>query len=266
MLWTASPTPDVEYRISFGSSVGTNDILSEQTAGSATSYTVTSGITLTECNPVFPTLHTYTNAGLQAADLSSPNSFYYDNTAPSAPASLSFSTDYLAGNSPTLNWIASTDNCAAPINYRVALGTSTGDDSIVAWTDVSGLSHFFDSLALTVGDTVFMSVKSFDEAGLESTHDALSFIVPAPPEAPVLSSSSVALTEVTLDWTTPNDNNRAITDYVIEYKESASITWNTFIDPVAVTNSAVVNSLLENTLMILEFMLLTASKAPTVTF
>ncbi len=106
MLWTASPTPNAEYRISFGSSVGADDILSDESAGTATSYTVTSGITLTECSPVYPTLHTYSDAGLQAADINSPNSFYYDNTAPSLPTSLSFSSDYIAGTSPTLNWLS----------------------------------------------------------------------------------------------------------------------------------------------------------------
>ena len=63
----------------------------------------------------------------------------------------------------------------------------------------------------------------------------------------MLSSSAVALNDITLDWTTPNDNNRAITDYVIEFKQSAAATWGVFTDPVAVTNSAVVNGLLENT-------------------
>ena len=88
----------------------------------------------------------------------------------------------------------------------------------------------FDNLTLNPGDTIFMSVKATDEAGLESSVDGLSFIVPAAPDAPVLTSSSVGLNEVSLDWTTPNDNNRPISDYIVEYKESSATTWTIFTD------------------------------------
>ena len=94
MSWTASPTANVEYRVSLGTSVGADDILSDESAADATSYTVTSGITLTECSPVYPTVHTYSSSGVKATDLSSSDSFYYDNTAPSVPSTLAFTSEY----------------------------------------------------------------------------------------------------------------------------------------------------------------------------
>ena len=265
MSWTASPTANVEYRVSLGTSMGADDILSEESAATATSYTVTSGITLTECSPVYPTVHTYSSSGVKATDLSSSDSFYYDNTAPSVPSTLAFTSEYLLGVSPILDWATSTDNCGASVAYKVALGTSSGDDSIISWTDVTSLNHYFSGLSLTVGDTVFMSVKAIDEAGFESMHDALSFVVPDAPDAPVLSSPSVGYTDVNLDWTTPNDNNRAISDYIIEYKETSAASWSVFADGVAVTNSAVVNSCLKTPLMTSEYLLVTVNKETIVT-
>ena len=38
--WTGSPTPGVSYKVSLGTAAGLGDIISEEDAASATSYTV----------------------------------------------------------------------------------------------------------------------------------------------------------------------------------------------------------------------------------
>ena len=99
-----------------------------------------------------------------------------------------------------MDWDNASDNCSSTPTYLVALGTSSGDDSIVSWTSVSSSSHAFSSLSLTEGDTIFMSVKSVDEALLESAVSSLSFVVPGAPDAPVLGLTTVGIDTVTLGW------------------------------------------------------------------
>ena len=45
----------------------------------------------------------------------------------------------------------------------------------------------------------------------------------------------------------PSDNNRAISDYIVEYKETSATTWTVFPDGISTTNSVSVTGLLENT-------------------
>ena len=246
LSWTASSTADVEYRISLGTSMGATDVLTEESVANATSYTVTSGISLAECSQIYPTIHTYSDSGVQATDLASSDYFYFDNTAPSAPGSLAYASFYVSGNGPTLTWSAASDNCASP-TYKVAMGVAAGDDSIATWTDVSGLSHAFNGLSLSVGDTIFMTVKAVDVAGFESSEQSLSFIVPDAPEAPILGSTSVGIDKVTLGWNEPVDNGRPITDYLVEYKMSSSSTWNVFNDGTNDDTLARVTSLNDDT-------------------
>ena len=246
MSWTGSPTPGVSYKVSLGTAAGLGDIISEEDAASATSYTV-SGLSLSECSAVYPTIHTYSSTGIKGSDLVDTNFFYHDITPPSDPSSLSFSNYYVAGTGPTLNWLAASDNCAGPVSYSVAMGTSAGDDSVQAWTSVSSLSHAFTGLSLTVGDTIYMSVKAVDEAGLESSAQSSSFIVPDAPAAPVLGLTSVGIDRVVLSWGIPAQNNRPITDYVMEYKESSSSTWNVFNDGISTNNIMTVTGLTDST-------------------
>ena len=133
------------------------------------------------------------------------------------------------------------------MSYSVALGTSAGDDSVQAWTSVSSLSHAFTGLSLTVGDTIYMSVKAVDEAGLESNALSSSFIVPDAPAAPVLGLTSVGIDRVVLSWGIPAHNNRPMTDYVVEYKESSSSTWNVFNDGISTNNIMTVTGLTDST-------------------
>jgi hypothetical protein len=246
MNWTASATAGVSYKVSLGSASGLDDIISQEDAGALTSYTV-NALSLTECSAVYPTIHTFSSSGVQASDLIDTNSFYYDVTPPSDPSALSFSNYYLLGTGPTLNWSAASDNCAAPLSYMVALGASPGDDSLQAWTSVSSLSHAFSGLSLSVGDSVYMSVKAVDQAGLESNVVSASFIVPTAPNSPVLGASSIGIDRVVLGWSVPASNNRPITDYSVEYKESSSSTWNTFSDGISADQVMTISGLMDST-------------------
>ena len=180
LSWTASATAGSTYKVSLGTAPGLKDVLSDEDVLSATSFTA-SGLSLSECSPVYPSIHTQAASGVQAPDLVDSNFFYYDITPPADPSGLTFLDYYLAGNGPTLSWTAPSDNCGAAVTYLVALGNSAGDDSIVNWTGVSSVSHAFSGLSLTPGTIVYMSVKAVDEGGLESNPVSASFIVPSAP-------------------------------------------------------------------------------------
>ena len=225
--------------------MGAKDIIADEDVAANLSHSFTS-LSLTECSAIYATVHTYSASGVDGSDLVGANFFYYDNTAPSDPSSLGFLSYYVAGTGPTLAWAGSTDNRTSNIHYMVALGTASGDDSIEAWTTTSLTSHSFNSLSLTVGDTVFMSVKAVDEAGHES-NVAMSFVVPDAPDAPNLGSTSIGIEEVSLGWAEPEDNDRPITDYVVEYKESSSSSWTVFNDGTSTDQVLTITGLSEST-------------------
>lgn len=60
-------------------------------------------------------------------------------------------------------------------------------------------------------------------------------------------AGSTAPTQIDLNWTAPNDNGSTITDYVIEYKESALPTYSIFADGVSVATTASVTGLSNGT-------------------
>ena len=133
--------------------MGATDVLTEESVANATSYCNKRHLTAAlRCSQIYPTIRS--DSGVQAPDLASSDFFYFDNTAPSAPGSLNYTSYYVSGNGPTLIWSAASDNCTSP-TYKVAMGVAAGDDSIATWTDVSGLSHAFNGLSLSVGYHIY---------------------------------------------------------------------------------------------------------------
>lgn len=68
------------------------------------------------------------------------------------------------------------------------------------------------------------------------------------PSAPTNLTATRANTQVGLTWTAPSsDGGSAITDYVVQYKESSSSTWQTFNDGTSTNTNATVTGLTNGT-------------------
>lgn len=101
-----------------------------------------------------------------------------DTTAPSTPSSLNFTGNASFSVSPTLNWTASTDNILVS-SYKVALGTTSGGTEISTFTDIGNVSsHQLTGLTLLTATLYYISIKSIDSSGNESTVATSSFYAP----------------------------------------------------------------------------------------
>jgi len=68
------------------------------------------------------------------------------------------------------------------------------------------------------------------------------------PDAPTSLSATPASTQVALTWSAPSDDGgSSITDYVVQYKETSSGTWNTFNDGTSTNTNATVTGLINGT-------------------
>lgn len=83
------------------------------------------------------------------------------------------STDIATQTSTTsisANWNATTDPNNTVTSYSYAIGTTAGGTNIVNWTSTgTSLSFTKTGLALTVGTTYYVTVKSYNAAGLASS-------------------------------------------------------------------------------------------------
>ena len=128
LSWEQSPTENVNYKVSLGTSKGAKDVVNELDVADVLNHTVV-GLSLDDCVAIYPSIHTYSSVG-KKEDLVSETPFYFDTISPSAPSSLSMVGYHMWNTSPTINWSPSTDNCSSQVTHMVALGTSAGDDSL----------------------------------------------------------------------------------------------------------------------------------------
>ncbi|MES2623393.1 MAG: fibronectin type III domain-containing protein [Patescibacteria group bacterium] len=68
-----------------------------------------------------------------------------------------------------------------------------------------------------------------------------------PPSVPTSVNGTASSTAVRLSWTAPADGNSAITDYIVDYKATASSTWTTANDGVNTNTFATVSNLINGT-------------------
>ncbi len=89
-----------------------------------------------------------------------------NDTAPLAP--ISVTATEISKSHFNAAFVKATDNDHTIIDFEYAIGTSSGDDSIVAWTSIGNINSLTieaTSLTLTSGQTYFMSVRSKDSVG-----------------------------------------------------------------------------------------------------
>jgi hypothetical protein len=108
-------------------------------------------------------------AGNESACSISNIAYEYDTTNPDPVTSLSNATTTSSGSqSPQATWNASGSGDLH--HYEVALGTSSGGNEVVDWTDIATpLLYQYTTLSLTNCASYYISVRAVDEAGNKST-------------------------------------------------------------------------------------------------
>jgi len=228
--WTTSSDPHsgiLGYWFAIGTAPGASDVVAWTDNGDSTSATVSS-LVLADGQTYYFSVQAENGAGLfstptssngQTVDSSPPAtvSYVYDG----AGADIDYSTD---SDELSANWSASSDAHSGVSSYRFAVGTTSGNDNIVPWTDNgNSTSATVSSLSLTDGQMYYFSVKAVNGVGLLSTaatSDGVR-IDASPPSAPTdvndgLSSDidyTSSTTSMSANWTASSDPHTGITAY-----------------------------------------------------
>ena len=165
-------------------------------------------------------------------------------TVPGAPTGLTAT----AGDSTVdLSWTAPASNGGSAINDYIVQYKLSSSGTWLAFADGAGTGTTTTVTGLTNGsayDFRVIAVNSIGQSTASTTDSETPVPDPVAPGLPRTLSSTPGDTEVDLTWLAPlSDGGSAITDYVVEYKLSASGTWLTFTDGVSAITGATVTSL-----------------------
>jgi len=145
-------------------------------------------------------------------------------TAPSANGSAI--TDYIVQSSTdNTNWTTFAD------------GTSTATSATVTGLSSSTLYYYRVAAVNAIGTGAYSA----------SVNATTSASATAPAQVTGLTLGTPKSTTQPLTWTAPSNGGSAITDYLVEYKASASGTWLTFSDGTSTATSATVTGLTAST-------------------
>ena len=152
-----------------------------------------------------------------------------DWTNPTSPTAVNDGTgsDIDITNTATslsANWTAATDPNSDIATYWYAIGTSAGASDIVAWTNNGNTTTFTQTgLALNDGTTYYVSIKSQNGAGLQSSvasSDGIMYQVPCATPTN-LSVTATTINSVSLQWTAALN----ALSYQLRYKLISDATW-----------------------------------------
>lgn len=216
--WTASVTPDVDhYEIALGTTQGGVDTVAFFDIGNVTSYTFNS-LSLSECTNYYVSVRAQDVDTNDSTVLEGTQFIRYDGTNPTDPSALSLSGTATPTQSKQLSWSASTDACSFS-HYELAIGTTSGGQEAVAWTNVGGVTSYqFTGISpsLSGSTNYFTSIRAVDRAGNTSnvvtssawqteTCVASDVTSPTDPGSVSLSGSGSSVTSPTLSWSGSSD-------------------------------------------------------------
>src|SRR5919108_2483257 len=150
----------------------TTPVATQQLAGGATSYSVSTPLTT---NAVNDFIVTATDAATNESAAADVPRITHDNVAPTTPATVFdgsvVGVDAAFTNSSTTlsaNWTASVSGDVA--GYEYGIGTSAGGTQVLGFTDVGNVTSVTKTgLSLTSGTTYFFTVRAYDGASNRST-------------------------------------------------------------------------------------------------
>lgn len=240
--WTAPSTNNgsviTDYTIQYSSNGGTSWSTFTHAASAATSATVT-GLTN-------GTSYTFKVAAVNGVGTSAYSSVSAAIIPATLPSTISGAPTAQAGDQAvTVSWTAPAANGCAINDYEVQVTTDNG----------ATYSNFIHSpsnatsqtvTGLTNGTSYRFRVAAANCAGT-ATYSTLSAAVvpnPVPSQTAGLTvSTNGQSNQLVLNWTAPNNNGSAITDYLIQYSTDGGQTWQTFSDGVSSSTSATLTGL-----------------------
>lgn len=122
-------------------------------------------------------------------------------------------------------------------NIVTALTQTPDRNAYAAFASATGLSSGGDNLHFSASSQRTFGARYFTGYQAALTNAA------TVPDAVSTLSGAVGNNQITLSWIAPSTGHSAITDYIVEYKLSASGTWLTFADGTSAATGAVVTGL-----------------------
>ena len=152
-----------------------------------------------------------------------------------------------AGNTQTsLAWTAPANNGSALTDYKVEYKASA-DSSWSVFADGTSTGTTATVTGLSNGVSYDFRVSAINAIGtgtLTSTATAIPATLPGIPSSLVATPGDAT---TTLVWTAPSGNGSAITDYKVEYKNTADSTWLVLSDGVSTAPTVTITSLSNGT-------------------
>lgn len=121
----------------------------------------------------------------------------------------------------------------------------------ITWAEInqSGVITFtHPTSGGAVDDDIVVTISNAAGSNSDSFNVTYASVIPEVPSAINDLAATAGNEEVILTWTAPAENNSPITDYVVEFKLSASSTWTVFNDGVSATPGATVTGLTNDSL------------------
>ncbi len=152
------------YRVSIGTSPGSNDVLGWSDIGTTTSHSATT-LSLTEGTIYYPSVMAIDNAG--NSTILTGDGWIPDVTAPTLAGALEDGTDLFdTSKTPPLSWSSATDPVSGVAYYKVGLGLTPGATDAVTYFSVGNVTTTqLTGLTLNRGSEYFATVLAVDQAG-----------------------------------------------------------------------------------------------------
>lgn len=161
-------------------------------------------------------------------------------TTPGVPTSLSATR----GNTQvSLVWEAPVSAGGSAITDYVVEFKLSADASWTTFSDGTSTATAATVTSLTNGSSYDFRVSATNSAGTGSVSSTATATPATTPGTPSGLSATGRNTETDLAWTAPSSGGDAITDYVIEFKLSADMSWTTFSDGTSTATSVIVTGL-----------------------
>lgn len=187
------------------------------------------------------TLYEFRVSGVTSLGRGDPSSAVYATPAgvPDAPTSLSGT----GGNTQvSLTWTAPAAGGSAITDYIIEYKIST-DGSWSTFSDGTSDATSAVVTGLTNNTTYNFRVSAVNTSGTSSASTTANATTAGVPDAPTSLAATPGNTQMALSWTAPAANGSAITDYVVEFKLAADVSWTTFSDGTSTATSATVTGL-----------------------
>ncbi|OLS18880.1 MAG: Amylopullulanase precursor [Candidatus Heimdallarchaeota archaeon LC_3] len=230
--WIASNNngfPIIEYLIYRSTTSGTSFILIKSVIGDATSYV--------DSNLLVGTTYYYYIIAKNIKGESIPSVEVSTTVATYPNPVISF--DLILGNSSArLDWIAPADDGGSPLTGFEIYRSITSGSGYSLITTVNEITTFYIDYGLTNGVTYYYVIKSLNFIGA-STPSAEKTIKPgSKPEIPTNFKGISGNSNITLEWTEPNDGGYSIIEYRIYRSQTpgsgffilANITSTTYVN------------------------------------